>query len=79
MLMTGPSGWPSALAYCPALVCASATALARAAASSPLSSVRLREISLIVVALPPAWAASSIWLPATLRFLSVAVSDSLTP
>ena len=79
MLITGPSGSPSDLAYCVAFTVASATARARAVASSALVSVRLSEMPLTVVALPPACTAASIWAPAAARLFSVAVSDSLTP
>ena len=79
MLITGPSGWPSACAYCLALTLASATARSRAVASSPLSSVRFSETPSTVVALPPACTAAVIWPPAAATLVSVAVRDSLTP
>ena len=58
MLTTGPSGWPSAWAYWAAFVLASATARARAVASSPLVSVRFSETPSTVTALPPACTAA---------------------
>jgi len=79
MLITGPSGWPSACAYWAALTLASATARARAVASSRLSSVRFSDTPLTVVPLPPACTAAVIWPPAAAIRVSVAVSDSLTP
>src|SRR5215470_17685520 len=59
-LTTGPSDMPSALAYCAALVLASAAALARAAASRELVSFRFSETPSTWVALPPARAAALI-------------------
>ena len=79
MLTTGPTDLPSALAYWAALVLASATALARAAASSELASLTLRETPATSVALPPARTASLIWVPAVASLRRVTAIDSLAP
>ena len=79
MLTTGPSGWPSAWAYWTAFALASATARARAVASSPLVSLRLSDMPSTVTALPPACTAAWICSPAAAMLLSVAVSDSPGP
>src|SRR5207247_124256 len=78
-LTTGPSDRPSALAYCAALALASAAALALAVASRELVSFRSSETPSTRVALPPARAASLIWVPAAASVRRVTLMDSLTP
>src|SRR5262245_20213245 len=78
-LTTGPTDLPSAFAYWAALVLASATALARAAASRELVSLKLSETPSTTVALPPARTASLIWVPAVASLRRVTSIDSLTP